>query len=280
MIRDEQDIYQDPIYVRTIEISKEQYDKLKAFGDASMDPAHISKLTEGKFSTNIYNAANNSCVDYVFHALRYSGVYNHKTSRMVSTGERNEIGEEIYERRLVEDDGRINVINNAKIFNKIPIAPQYRNSELNRLDDITPEERNSVPWYLKVEGIVGQLSSKNQQLAQQCETKLIAACKAHGLVADSSQDYTNIAMALTEKCVAADMHKIEKLDIKKEDYSVYALSYEPQLKLASVMANEVVNIPAHESAEKIQQMEQAQARQSQERQLAQEQSQQRGMSLS
>ena len=57
VVENEHKSYQNPVYVRTLEISKEQYDELKAFGEASKE-GNISKLTNGKFSTS--NAILNS----------------------------------------------------------------------------------------------------------------------------------------------------------------------------------------------------------------------------
>ncbi|WP_373740876.1 hypothetical protein [Neisseria sp.] len=153
VVADEQKIYQEFSYKRTIEINKEQYEKLKTFGEASLDKENhakkISNLTNGKFSTSIYNAGSNSCVDYVFHALRYSGVYNHKVKIPEYRGNGSILG--MGKSTLVEDDGRVNVLNNAKIFNQIPIVPEYQKSTLNRIEDKTKDARQKAPWYLKVE---------------------------------------------------------------------------------------------------------------------------------
>lgn len=59
--------YQNPRYMRTLEVSKEQYDKLKEFGQ---DPSKAG------FDT-YYKDARNNCVDFTWGALNYAAI--HKT---------------------------------------------------------------------------------------------------------------------------------------------------------------------------------------------------------
>lgn len=177
VVSDEQKIYQNFAYKRTIEISKDQYDKLKIFGESSLGQNHgsrIVQLTEGKFNTNIYRAGDNSCVDYVFHALRYSGVYDHKAMQIRASNKINEYGEVIYESVLVQDDGRVNVLNNAKIFDNIPVSQQfnYKNNDLfnfkdNQYHNTVSEELKKAPWYLRVENENEQLQEGGFQTVMQ-----------------------------------------------------------------------------------------------------------------
>ena len=59
--------YKDPRYSRTMEISKEQYDKLQEFG---RDPA------KHKFDME-YGGAANSCIDFTWGALNHAGLHRH-----------------------------------------------------------------------------------------------------------------------------------------------------------------------------------------------------------
>lgn len=57
--------YQNPRYARTMEITREQYEKMRAFGD---DPAkHGFDLT--------YGGARNSCIDFTWGALNKAGLH-------------------------------------------------------------------------------------------------------------------------------------------------------------------------------------------------------------
>lgn len=69
------DNYKDPLYSRTLEVSKEQYEKLNAFGDA---PEKFGFSTE-------YKDARNNCVDFTWAALNQAGI-NRESSLSVSTG--------------------------------------------------------------------------------------------------------------------------------------------------------------------------------------------------
>lgn len=60
--------YLNPYYARTIEISKEQYDRLQAFGK---DPsAHGFDMK--------YQAVTNSCTDFAWAAMRHAGIHDAK----------------------------------------------------------------------------------------------------------------------------------------------------------------------------------------------------------
>lgn len=98
------------------------------------------------------------------------------------------------------------------------------------------------------------VSAAAGRFARICEEKLIAYCTKHGITADSPQDFKNIAMALTAEGMANGMTRIGKLAL--DEHSVYILSYEPQAKIASVVANDAVHIPCADSLSKIRQLEQ------------------------
>lgn len=121
-----------------------------------------------------------------------------------------------------------------------------------------------------------QLSPQAQKFSQQCEEKLVECCNKKGITADSPQDFKNISMALTVKGLENGMTRVEKLDIESRNsvVMVFILSNEPHTKLASVSANEAVNIPVQERIEKIQQIEQ-QKTQEQQMQHSQTQGMQR-----
>ncbi|WP_313250567.1 XVIPCD domain-containing protein [Stenotrophomonas indicatrix] len=57
--------YKDPFYQRTMEVSKEQYEKLKEFG---------AKPGEHGFNTD-YHGASNSCIDYTWGAFNHAGLH-------------------------------------------------------------------------------------------------------------------------------------------------------------------------------------------------------------
>lgn len=66
--RNEYLMYQDPAYSRTIEITRDQYDRLKEFGEAAVD-----RRPQG-FDLD-YNGLSNSCIDFTWAGLNRAGLH-------------------------------------------------------------------------------------------------------------------------------------------------------------------------------------------------------------
>lgn len=71
--------YQNPAYSRTLEITPEQYAKLKQFGQAGLDQ-------DWRFFKGEYNGATNSCVDFTWGALKHAGFEIHRPQVAVHDG--------------------------------------------------------------------------------------------------------------------------------------------------------------------------------------------------
>jgi hypothetical protein len=63
--------YQNPGYARTIEITPEQYSKLKEFGSAALKE-------DWRYFKGEYDGATNSCVDFTWGALKHAGFDIHR----------------------------------------------------------------------------------------------------------------------------------------------------------------------------------------------------------
>ncbi|HFS8238400.1 PAAR domain-containing protein [Proteus mirabilis] len=59
--------YENPYYSRTVEITKQQYDKIYEFGDLAMHNKQI-------YFNLYYNGITNSCIDFTWKALRHAGI--------------------------------------------------------------------------------------------------------------------------------------------------------------------------------------------------------------
>lgn len=66
--RNDFESYQNPVYARTIEITRDQYEKLKEFGNAGVN------RHETYFDLT-YNGATNSCIDFTWGALNHAGLH-------------------------------------------------------------------------------------------------------------------------------------------------------------------------------------------------------------
>lgn len=113
--------YQNPTYERQLEISPKQYTRLLDFG---------KNPRLGNFDDTKYNGFTNSCIDFVYAGLRYSGVYN----------KQNLVGSPDGKPHLVDFNGHIRVGPNIERFEEIQPLSQYRNSNLN-----TPIEKRRRP---------------------------------------------------------------------------------------------------------------------------------------
>ena len=127
---DEFNIYQNPYYKRTMEITKEQYEALKAFGK---NPEQYG------FNKDWYAAFSNSCVDFTYSALRHAKIYDKKTPG------------------LINDEGAVKVLDNRKAFDSIP--NQIIDSPLNTPPDKRTHPMPKQEWYHK-------LISENEQDTQ------------------------------------------------------------------------------------------------------------------
>ena len=122
--------YRNPAYERRIEITKEQYEALKNFGN---NPDGHG------FSTARYNAFNHSCIDFVHTALRYAKVHDAKIAHIDRVNSSP---------RLVSTDGYVKVLPNKIFFNEI--KEPFPNSELNRkIERELPEAPN---WRRAISG--------------------------------------------------------------------------------------------------------------------------------
>lgn len=71
--------YQNPAYSRTMEITPEQYAKLRQFGQAGLDQ-------DWRYFKGVYNGASNSCVDFTWGALKHAGLEIHRPQVAVHDG--------------------------------------------------------------------------------------------------------------------------------------------------------------------------------------------------
>ena len=77
--REDTQAYQSPQFSRTMEITPEQYSKLKQFGEAAVD-------RDWRFFKGEYNGASNSCVDFTWGALKHADFQIHRPPVAVRDG--------------------------------------------------------------------------------------------------------------------------------------------------------------------------------------------------
>ncbi|WP_233964098.1 hypothetical protein [Pectobacterium versatile] len=126
--------YESPYFTRTIEVTKDQYEKLKQFGDLAMD-------NNETYFNLYYNGATNSCIDFTWQALRHAGLVPKRTSNDFSRYNQEK-------KKAGKFDGDLKVINNIPHIKSIP-AP-FPDSKLNT------ENYNEIPDRSRLHKLLSQ----------------------------------------------------------------------------------------------------------------------------
>ena len=258
VVNNEFNIYQNPVLERTMEITKKQYDALKDFG------LHPDKHG---FNSSFYNAFSNSCVDFLYTALKEGDIYHKQVYGNDITG-------------LVDHEGAIRVPRNIKELIERPLPKQSWSQKniLSKTDDILPSIKNieDVPQYTQAAS-----SSKPQFLSPEAQkifnTAMVHLTTYHKTnnLSINEEKLQNSAMALTALAQSKNITDLTLFSVKNDQYLIG--NRNPTLNLASMDIGLSASIPAEKSFNQIQQTAQLSEYEEQQKQLAQSQS--RGMSI-
>ena len=150
------DDYKDPFYTRTMEISKEQFGKLREFGDTP----------EAHGFNKQYNGAYNSCIDFTWGALNHAGL--HRTN-LVFMQDR-------------DFEGSLKPLSNQQYIRSI-LAP-YPDSELNK------EERNLMPERTFLQRFISEqdLPAGDREMLESIRGKVAVIDEQHGRTPDETSE--------------------------------------------------------------------------------------------
>lgn len=165
--------YQSPAFARTMEITEEQYTRLKQYGEAAVDE-------DWRYFKGEYNGATNSCVDFTWGALKHAGFEIHRPEVVGAEGEviapqRTGPIERFF-------DGRLQPARNIKDIQQIvdPMPGSALNSErfkeppdrswfqklISENDLGTPQQRETAQRFREQLGDrLGQLGMSDQQVS-------------------------------------------------------------------------------------------------------------------
>ena len=269
VVDNEFNIYQNPVLERTMEITKKQYDALKDFG------LHPDKHG---FNSSVYNAFSNSCVDFLYTALKEGNIYHKQVYGNDITG-------------LVDHEGAIRVPRNIEELTNIPNPiphsslnktikrplPEQNWSQKNILSktgDILPSIKNieDIPQYAQA---AGGFSPDLQPLHEKARTLLTEFNQREG-IHQSATEFDNTAAFIT-----AAMQKAKMTDadvIGRMDGKLHVIHDTEELDVAIVDPKTAAQTPVADSVAQSKQTEQQFEYETQQRQLAQSQS--RGMMIS
>ena len=231
--------------------------------------------------------------DVAFNHLSHSNSYfagEHSVLRDPQAKVRaNELKEKINEWRSEVPENREAIINNINsaiqkyqnindtykkyktILDRLDLGEVNLNQDFNAVQ-VASADKNFIP---SLEPI---LSPTSQRVIQQCDEQFTALCERRGVTADHPHEMDNVKMAAAYAALNAGLTKIDKMDFG-ENRTLFMLSHEPHMKLASLSTDEAVNIPVSQSMANIHIMEQQNAQQSQERQMTQSQQQNQGRTI-
>lgn len=252
-------VYQDPRYQRTIEISKEQYEKIKAFAN---DPQKYG------FDKDNYNLASNSCVDFAWGALNHAGIHGNTIFGEFKTYE-----------------GTLKVLDNIGPVQSI--RPQVKGSELDReewkpmpvqtnaiqrwsTDASDPARADALAWT----GTPGDPNHADNPRLNQIHQRVVAMnafgaqngnVSASLLALSKEQQFTRVDDVLLGE---------RRGDSAPNLFIVQGDRSDPSHQRASLPADVAAQTPVAASFERIEQLAQAQPqrdaqRQQEEQQLAQ-----------
>ena len=268
--------YLNPVYERTMEITKEQYMALQNFGEYPQNYG---------FNKEVYNWATNSCIDFTFTALYRSGIY--KGKEYIHHYEGVEVGRTINN----SYEGTIRVLPNIEEFDKI--SNQIPNSDLNQTIKRAMPKRTPIQWLISENqheqqyryaqtGIDGNILQINdipktaQAIFHQCKQAFTDFCDKKNIAYDKN-DVDKISMSLTSTCYANNMQDVSLFNIN-DNGKISVGHRAPGLIMASVDMWEAAKTPVEESLSQIQQTAQQIEYEEQQKQIVQSQS--RGMMLS
>ncbi|QNR97719.1 hypothetical protein ICJ04_02015 [Stenotrophomonas sp. 169] len=159
--------YQKPFYKRTMEISREQYDKLNEFG--SSPDSHGFSMQ--------YNGASNSCIDFTWGALNHAGL--HRTN-VIFMQDRD------YE-------GSLKPLSNESFIRSIR-AP-FPGSELNKEDHNLMPDRTLLQRFISEE----DLPPNDRQILESVRIKVSEIDRQHGRSFDQTSERISTSLMTLAK---------------------------------------------------------------------------------
>ena len=257
VVDNEFNIYQNPVLERTMEITKQQYDALKDFG------LHPDKHG---FNSSVYNAFSNSCVDFLYTALKEGNIYHKQVYGNDITG-------------LVDHEGAIRVPRNIEELKNIPSPIPH--SPLNKIiERPLPEQNWSQKNILsKTDNILNieDMPQYAQNIYHQGKECFVDFCR-HENIHYREEDLDRIGMSMAAAGYAQGLRGVSLIDVNERTREISIAHESPDLNEAVVNMDKAAVTPTAESLNQIQQTAQQFEYETQQRQYAQSQS--RGMVLS
>lgn len=207
--------YQNPAYSRTMEITAEQYARLKQFGEAAVQE-------DWRYFKGEYNGATNSCVDFTWGALKHAGFEIHRPPAPSPDG--TEMTPEY--RGPIESrfDGRLKPGHNKADVRQI-VAP-VPDSPLNAEHTNDPPKDRSLLQHLLSDNDVG--TPRQRETAQRFKDQLGERLAQLGM--SPAQVDTLAAAAAKEQTRLADQGEVQSFLLSKDGSTIAMRQDYPPLR--------------------------------------------------
>jgi hypothetical protein len=273
--RDDVENYKDPLYSRTMEISKEQYEKLKEFGERPQQHGFDLK----------YKDVRNNCVDFTWAGLNHAGIQrqNHIeiSAHSIST---TTAGPSIRIPLPGHSDGKSAFRPAQNVDDVKSIQDPIPGSQLNKEHANPMPHRRPLQWMLSDRGM-DDPNHPGYDMYKQAYAG-VAKLNAQHDVAPSERD-KDFAAALAVQAKAQGLDRIDHVLLSPDGSKSFAV--QGNLKgggmdrqIAGMLTVEAIHTPAQQSAlawdQAAEQGRQAQA-QAQQHGVAQSQAQQQGPAM-
>ncbi|SDG99741.1 MULTISPECIES: XVIPCD domain-containing protein [Rhodanobacteraceae] len=229
VVRDDVANYKDPLYSRTMEVSKDQYDKLNDYGN---------RPKENGFDT-YYKDARNNCVDFTWSALNHANI------------KRTEIGKD---KQSVEKDGPDALRPSHNVDGLKSIKDPVPGSSLNsQHSNPMPKNQSLLQWMLSEEkrGIDDPLHPGNG-MYRQAYSGVDSLNAKHGV--ESSDRDKDFAASIAAGAKAQGLDRVDHVLLSDDGSRTFAVqgnlqsSHGLDRKVAQLQTTEALNTPIAQSS--------------------------------
>jgi len=263
--------YKNPLYARTMEISKSQYDKLNEFGQ------HPEKFG---FDT-YYKDARHNCVDFTWAGLNHAGIERQNHADISLPG--MPLGPSVRLPLPGHGEGKSAYRPAENVDDVKSIKDPVPGSHLNSSHSNPMPEHRSVLQHLLSEQQLNDPKHPDYAMYQQARTGVGKIDAEHGRAPTEHSD--NLAASLVVSARAGGLNKIDQVLVGSDGGRIFAVEgnansvHGLDRKMAHVETMQALNTPVAQSSanwpQALQQGQQGHAQaQAQQQQVAQNQTQQ------
>ena len=233
---DDLQAYKDPVYSRTMEISQDQYEKLRAFGDR---PEHFAFDTQ-------YRDVRNNCVDFTWAALNHAGI-----RRQGHIDALPPIGIDVRIPLPTTADGKSALRPTQNITDVKSITAPIQGSPLNR-EHTNPMPVRNIKQWLMSEPALDNPTHPGHTMYQQAYVG-VTKLNAQYQVPPSNRD-KNFAASLAVTAKAQGLDRIDHVLLSPDSSHAFAVQgeltspHDMNRQIASLPTMEALNTPLPQSS--------------------------------